>query len=276
MINLLVLAAVFLSPAIVEAAACGGMEAPCEIEGGTYHIVLPEGLAKGTIMHLHGGGATGRGVLDSKIADAALGRGYVLIAPQGWHPENRWQKDWSVPGKGMSYKRDDVGFLRAVLADVEGRHSVAVDDILLSGFSRGGSMVWTIACETPDLARAYAPVAGAFWDHLPESCASPVDLFHTHGWTDRVVPLEGRSFDDGRVVQGDVWASLFVLRATNGCVNRQPETALVEGSLWFRHWSDCSAGQIDLMLHPGGHGPPEGWIDRVLDWFEARLRESQS
>lgn len=274
MIRQLMLSAAVLIPAYANATDCGGPEMPCELDDGTYHIALPDGDVRGTLMHLHGGGATGKGVLDSGIAKAALSRGYVLIAPQGWHPENRWQKDWSVPGKGMSYRRDDIDFLRDVLVDAKSRHGVAVQDVLLSGFSRGGSMVWNVACEAPDLARAYAPVAGAFWDDLPENCASPVDLFHTHGWTDRVVPLEGRSFDNGRVVQGDVWASLFVLRDTNGCVNRQPETGSAEGGLWFRHWTDCAAGQIDLMLHPGGHGPPQGWTDRVLDWFEDRMTDS--
>ncbi|MEM7240479.1 MAG: polyhydroxybutyrate depolymerase, partial [Pseudomonadota bacterium] len=143
--------------------------------------------------------------------------------------------------------------------------------LLISGFSRGGSMAWDIACRAPDLARAFAPVAGAFWDTLPEECAAPVDLFHTHGWTDRVVPLEGRSFGGGAIVQGDVWASLFILRATNVCAFRQPETASTEGEQWWRHWSDCESGRIDLMLHPGGHAVPEGWTDIALDWFEARV-----
>ena len=141
----------------------------------------------------------------------------------------------------------------------------------MSGFSRGGSMVWDVACKAPDLARAFAPVAGAFWDDLPQSCASPVDLFHTHGWLDRTVPLEGRVLGGGALTQGDVWASLFILRATNGCSNRQPETGSATGGVWLREWSDCSAGRLDLMLHGGGHSVPRGWAGRALDWFEARL-----
>ena len=143
--------------------------------------------------------------------------------------------------------------------------------VLLAGFSRGGSMVWDIACQVPDFASAYAPLAGAFWDDLPEGCAAPVKLFHTHGWNDRTVPLEGRSFRDGAVVQGDVWASLKILRETNGCDARQPERNSFDGELWFRHWTDCRDGQIQLMLHKGGHGAPAGWANRMLDWFEAGL-----
>ena len=156
------------------------------------------------------------------------------------------------------------------MADVRAKTGLGDVPVLLAGFSRGGSMVWDIACDDPEFASAYAPLAGAFWDALPETCAAPVMLYHTHGWNDRTVPLEGRAFSfEGRsVVQGDVWASLKILRATNGCDARQPERNSFEDDLWFRHWTDCAAGEIQLMLHKGGHGAPSGWSGRILDWFE--------
>ncbi|MEM8792597.1 MAG: polyhydroxybutyrate depolymerase [Pseudomonadota bacterium] len=269
----LVIALLLALPAPAAAQGCGGHETPCEIATGSYHFARPEGAIKGTLLHLHGGGAKASGAIRGAIATRALARGYAVIAPQGWHPENRWQRDWSVRAKGTSHNRDDIAFLRAVLANVATVHGVAPKPLLLSGFSRGGSMVWDIACRAPDLADAFAPFAGAFWDDLPERCTGPVSLFHTHGWADRVVPLEGRSFRDGAVIQGDVWASLALLRRTNGCPNRQPETGFAADGIWLRNWSDCAAGRIDLMLHPGGHGAPAGWTDMALDWFEARLAE---
>ncbi|MEP1199537.1 hypothetical protein [Tateyamaria sp.] len=161
-------------------------------------------------------------------------------------------------------------FLRAVLADVRRQTGLTEEPVMLAGFSRGGSMVWDIACHDPSFATAYAPLSGAFWNDLPEVCTAPVKLFHTHGWNDRTVPLEGRSFRNGQVVQGDVWASLKVLRETYGCDARQPERNSYEGAFWFRHWADCKAGKIELMLHQGGHGAPQGWSGRMLDWFEAQ------
>ena len=168
----------------------------------------------------------------------------------------------------MRFNRSDTEFLRTVLSNVKGMTNLADAPVLLAGFSRGGSMVWNIACDVPDFANAYAPIAGAFWDTLPTSCAGPVRLFHTHGWNDRTVPLEGRSF--GPIVQGDVWASLKVLRETNGCGKRQPEKSSFDGEFWLRHWTDCDAGEIELLLHKGGHGAPKGWASRIMDWFEAK------
>ena len=59
----------------------------------------------------------------------------------------------------------------------------------------------------------------------------------------------------------------------NGCTNRQPSRAVQEGTFWWRHWEDCDAARIDLLIHPGGHGVPKGWSPLVMDWFEARLAE---
>lgn len=259
-----------MAPALA-AQDCGDVDTPCETEQGTYHMALPDAITpKGIVIHLHGGGGRGRGLLASGLGRGAVERGYVFVAPDGWHPGARFERNWSVRARGSSFNRDDATFLREVLADVRAKTGTANMPVLLAGFSRGGSMVWDIACDDPEFATAYAPLAGAFWDDLPQSCAAPVMLFHTHGWNDRTVPLEGRSFGGGRVVQGDVWASLKILRETNGCDARQPERNSFDGDLWFRHWSDCKAGEIELMLHKGGHGAPPGWAERALDWFAAR------
>lgn len=259
------------TPSLAQTTTCGTADLACDIDGGTYHVLEPETAPKGIVMHLHGGGGTGKGMLGSGLARNALARGYIVIAPNGYHPNARFTHNWSVKAKGTNYERDDVAFLKDVLGDVRSRLNAAELPVMLAGFSRGASMVWDIACEAPDFATAYAAVAGAFWDDMPDSCAGPVTLFHTHGWNDRTVPLEGRSLRGGTVIQGDVWESLKILRATNGCRARQPETSSFDGELWLRHWTDCDAGRIDLMLHKGGHGAPKGWAGAMMDWFEGTI-----
>ena len=244
-----------------------------EVANGSYHILVPKGGATaGVVMHLHGAVATGKRALRSDLAKEALKRGYALIAPNGEHPDGRFRNNWAVRARGSSFARDDIAFLRSVLRDVRERHNISTDRLLLTGFSRGASMVWDIACHAPDMATAFAPVAGAFWTELPEGCDQPIDLFQTHGWTDKIVPLEGRVIPNSVLVQGDVWASLFLLRELNGCSARQPERSVVDGDRWWRHWTDCAEGSITLMLHPGAHRIPEDWSWRSLDWFEGLPR----
>lgn len=259
-----------------NAQTCGAAETPCTIESGTYHMAVPEGDIRGAVLLLHGGGGRGRGLLTTNMARQALGRGFVFVAPNGEHPTARFPNNWAVRADNFGHEKDDIAFLGDVMDHVAQTQGVDRSRMLLAGFSRGGSMVWDVACFSPQMARAYAPSAGAFWDSLPKSCAGPVDLFHTHGWNDRTVPLEGRPLWAGEVAQGDVWQSMQILREANGCTSRQPSRSVVEDDRWFKHWENCTSGRIDLMLHPGGHGSPSDWAPRVLDWFDARLEETQS
>lgn len=270
-LSLLAVLPLFASGVFAQKAECGDAETPCRVETGTYHMAMPEGVApKGLVIYLHGAGGRASNLLTSGIGREAVARGYAFVAPQGFHPDTRFVRNWSVRATNSVFTKDDAVFLRDVLLDVRSKTGLEGGPTLLAGFSRGGSMVWDIACHDPSFATAYAPMAGAFWDAMPDSCAAPVTLFHTHGWNDRTVPLEGRSLRGGTIVQGDVWESLKILRATNGCDARQPERNSYEGEIWFRHWTDCTAGKIELMLHKGGHGAPQGWSARMLDWFEAQ------
>lgn len=271
--RVLVLLACLLLPFPAAADGCGTPEGVCEIEGGFYRLALPQGAAGPVpaMVFLHGWNASSEGVMkNAALREAVLARGYALIAPEGSPRREGDPLDWSVRDMMPRPPRDDMAFLAAVIGDA-GRRGADRGRILMAGFSRGGSMVWDIACLAPGLAAGFAPVSGAFWEPLPDDCNGPVSLFHTHGWTDRVVPLEGRILRDGRLIQGDAFASLAILRDMAGCRARMPETTPMEagGKLWFRHWTDCPGGRIDLMLHPGGHALPEGWAERALDWFEA-------
>jgi len=260
-----------------EAVACGGApDDPCHVPLGEYRIALPEKVARpGALVWLHGLGGTADGAMRNEGWIRMLAaRGMALMAPDGivTSPRHGTRRNWTV-ADGGNYARDDVVFLAQAIADAVRRHGVDPERVLLAGFSRGGSMVWDVACRSPGIARAYASVAGAFWEPLPERCAGPADLFHAHGWMDRVVPLEGRPIGAGAKMQGDVFRSLSILRAANGCASRQPDTASMEGGAMWRHWSDCVDARVDLMLHPGGHAIPRGWLGKALDWFEARLAE---
>jgi polyhydroxybutyrate depolymerase len=274
----LVLACLSVVAAPLRAGDCGTPEGDCRTANGFYRLALPPQANDGpvpAVIYLHGWGGSSAGVIKNRAIQATLAaRGYALIAPEGERTvPGRKQQSWGIRN-GRTYKRDDIAFLAEVLDDTA-RHGVDRDRILMTGFSVGGSMVWDTACHAPATARAYAPVSGAFWEPLPAGCQGPVDLFHTHGWTDRVVPIEGRKVANGSLTQGDAFASLGILRRALDCDPQMPDAAPMadDGKLWLREWTSCPAGRIDLMLHPGGHAVPRDWLDRALDWFEARLAE---
>ncbi len=260
-------AAIALLP--VQAVACGAADLPCEIEGGVYHGEAPDGEGPHPgVVFLHGYGGRGAGVIGNRgLVTAFLGRGYAVIAPQGV-PRRKGETGGTWNARGNPGSRDDVAFLRAVAADAVERFDLDPGRIVLAGFSLGGMMTWRVACSEPEAFAAYAPIAGVLWRPLPKRCSGPVRLYHTHGWSDPVVPLEGRIVGSG-IRQGDVFAGLSILRDTARCETDAPDGFGRVGPYQIRRWESCAEGSaLAMALHPGGHAIPKGWSGLVLDWVE--------
>lgn len=255
-------------------AGCGDDPAPCAISGGTYHTMLPEGLDAGdppppALVFLHGWGGSGDGTFKMRaMVKAFLDKGYAVIAPDGQpRSGDRGGRTWAVV-PAMRGARDDAGFVVDVADDAATRFHLDRKRMVLAGFSLGGSMTTYVACRTPGAFAAFAPVAGSFWNPLPQDCAGPTRLFHTHGRADGTVPMAGRRLRIG-LEQGDVLKSLDILAALDGCApGAEP---LPKREIYDRtRWTGCKPGaSLDLALHPGGHGVPKGWADMVLDWLAA-------
>jgi len=253
----------------LHASACGAVDEPCTVEGGIYHAEAPPGDGPhGAVVFLHGWGGRGEGLLRNRgLVEAMHARGYAMVAPQGM-PRRAGDRGGSWNTRQNPGGRDDIAFLAAVAADAATRFDLDPARIVLSGFSAGGMMTWRVACSAPGTYPAYAPVAGLLWRPLPEACEGPVRLHHTHGWSDPVVPLEGRIVGSG-IAQGDLFAGLALLRDAGGCKTDAPDGFARKGAYQIRRWTDCAGGfSLEMALHPGGHSIPRGWTALALDWFE--------
>lgn len=270
-----------LGGSVVAAATetCGGADAPCQVELGAYHIILPQaplpsGAKRPAIFFFHGAGGLGRDAISEKsFLRPFLDAGYAIIAPQGLVRTTGFiSTGWSFRPEAVQ-QRDELGFTRQVIVDAVAKFGIDRDRILMSGFSIGGSLVWYLACKDPTIAAAYAPLAGGFWRPHPQGCAGPIDLLHTHGWRDQTVPLEGRPLRGGEIYQGDIFEGLQLWRAVDGCQRLRPDNFSSSPAYWTRVWSECSSGkEIVLALHPGEHDTvPEGWAEMARSWFERRL-----
>ena len=251
-------------------AGCNTEPGACEIESGAYHIKLPDTAQADmpVVVFLHGFGGSGQAAISlSRMVEPLRARGYAVIAPEGVPRAEGRPASWTFyPGwKG----RDETEFLTDVVADAAERFGTSTETVMLSGFSAGGFMVNYLACDAPDTFTAYAPVAGGFWRPHPVECKGPVKLFHTHGWSDGTVPLEGRKLGGGAFQQGDIFAGLEIWRAANACSDEKPTGFDTTGPFMRRIWSNCGEGAaLEMALFPGGHTIPEGWADLALDWFE--------
>lgn len=278
---LLLIAALLLAAPFAAGAepACGGRGTPCTVPLGTYFVAeLPraEGDAapRPAVIFFHGAGGTGEEIFGpNSLFDAFYQAGYVVIGAvglvrpgspygTGWYFHPDWPKN-----------RDERAFAHQILDDAVARFRIDRSRLLMTGFSIGASLVWYMACREPDLATAYAPVAGGFWRPLPERCAGPIDLLHTHGWRDQTVPLEGRPLREG-VYQGDIFDGLKIWRATDGCEKLRADTFDTAGVFWIRRWTTCQSGrEMELALHTGSHDEtPPAWGPMARSWFENRLK----
>ncbi len=258
--------------ATAAAADCNGATEPCRVPNGTYHIVLPEG-AIGPVpafVFLHGYGGEGVGLIRNKgIVNLMLARGYAVITPDGQPRENGKGRTWDFhPDRPAT--RNETAFLISVAEDAASKYQVRRDQMLLAGFSIGGSMTSYVACQAPDAFAAYAPLAGSFWRPHPDACAGRVRLLHTHGKADRTVPLTGRRIGLG-FIQGNVFEAMEIWRATNGCALADADQMVTQGIFTIKKWNDCQPGaDLQFAMHEGAHSIPKGWAQLVLDWFENR------
>ncbi len=250
------LIALALALTATAAAACG-RDTDCTVPLGTYRIAVPEGPVQGVIVYFHGYRGTASGYMrNSGTVDRALERGLAVVAPQGL------DRRWSFPGSPQQV-RDEVAFIRQVHDDMLARFDLPADRIMVTGFSTGGSMTWHMACDLGGLFAGFAPIAGAYWDPLPENCPStPPVLLHVHGTADKTVPMEGRPIGD-RAHQGDVRESIAQWRRQAQCGARS--RVQTQGRLTCERWTSCDSGLIELCLHDGGHSIRTEWVLRAWD-----------
>ncbi|WP_208979357.1 alpha/beta hydrolase family esterase [Pseudovibrio axinellae] len=246
---------------MADEAGCG-VNTPCQVESGEYYIALPDKPADvgqiGAIIYLHGWkGKASQAVNNKALRRLANELGVALVVPQGVGGS------WSYPGS-PSQDRDEFAFFDEMLSDVSDRFPVDRDKILLAGFSMGGSMVWNLACYQGENYAGFAPIAGAFWDPIPQECPSPLtNLYHTHGIEDKTVPMVGRAIG-ANWRQSDVFDSLDVWKRQAGLYRTEP-TSVIAGDLECDVWSS-EGEKLELCLHDGGHSMKANWIRRA--WLD--------
>ncbi len=132
---------------------------------------------------------------------------FIMCYPQGtYEPYN----DFSHWNARLALSTvDDVGFISSLALYLAKKYSLDENRIFIAGFSNGGYMAYTLACERPDVFRAAASVSGLMseytfssynpynlspgtWlEYLP---AMPIPICHIHGTADRIVPIDGSEY----------------------------------------------------------------------------------
>ena len=244
------------------AAACGP-DSDCRLGDRTYRIRMPAGhngsTSVGAIIYMHGYRGTAAAIMRNKAFGSAVSDlGVALVAPKSLGD------DWSIPNAPREYT-DDFVFFDRLLEDITTRFAIDPKRIMATGFSAGGMMVWNLACQRGESFAGFAPIAGTFWAPIPESCPSPpVHLLHTHGTTDRTVPLRGRPIQ--KTHQGDVYKALSLFGEAGNFGSSETYEVL---DLKCERRLNPEGRALELCLHPGGHRFKREYVVRAWRELEA-------
>lgn len=264
----LFLAALLASPPAEAEPACGE-GGRCAVPDG-YYLAKPPPAWDGRsplplIVYFHGWNDSPEGTMRNRaMITGAHRRGALFVAP--WARTGYWRQIGDGRQEGG---RDELAYTRAVLADIKRRWPIEEKLVLASGFSRGASMVWNLACYGGDLFTGFAPIAGGFWNDTPVACPSgPVNLRHIHGRSDGVVAFNAVGIYNSMPIP----EGLATLQRLNGC-SEPPDNPIAHRRYQCQSWSECSSGrQLQLCLHNKGHRIPAEWVAEGFDWLKSVMR----
>lgn len=251
----------------------------------SYTVHVPPGLdparAAPAVLVFHGGGGNADNVRRMTGFDAvADAEGFIVVYPNGTGRLRERLLTWNggqCCGYAVEQSVDDVGFVRALLADLGTVARLDTRRIYATGMSNGAIMSYRLACELSEVIAAIGPVA-ATQNLAACSPTRPVPVLHIHGDDDQHAPFEGGVGADS--LAGVAFASVEHTLAfwvhNNGC-DSVPHTTRW-GDLRHTAYGGCRAG-ADVELYTvlgGGHAWPggqPGW--RGGDVPTAELNASQ-
>ena len=190
----------------------------------------PAGVSTPILVVLHGQAVT---------PDQEVERdGFVALVAQGKaelaYPEGIGES-WNAGGccgPAGAQNVDDVGFLRALVAEVDPRHARPIH---LVGYSNGGRLAYTIACDDPTLVDDFAVV-----DAMPVSgctLGQPVSVLQVDGTADPAIPYQPGDPGGEQPPATTQAVSLGILDGCTGSPDR-----VQTGNLTVSSWNGCRNG----------------------------------
>ncbi len=242
----------------------------------SYIVHIPPasgaGRAPAVVLAFHGGGGNAEQFKSSAGFDAVADReGFVAVYPDGTGLAgmHTWNAGPRCCGSARDQEVDDVGFVRALMADLALRTPIDLARIFATGHSNGGGISFRLAHEAADLLAAAAPVGGAAMGPVPASSV-PLPLLHIHSVDDpRALYFGGLGppfpLTNHRTDHRAVPDVLDERAAINGCggpptvVETIPAPATGRDAGHFAErlvWPNCDAALEHWRLDGPGHGWP--------------------
>lgn len=237
----------------------------------TYKLHVPARVAQGTspvplVIMLHGGGGNADNAeLMSGFSPKADREGFIVAYPDGTGGGRAAMFTWNAGhccGYAMQNKVDDVGFIGALIDQVQRDHRIDPNRIYVTGMSNGGMMSHRVGIGHADRIAAIAPVVGGLFGD-ESTPRTPVSAIIINGVRDESVPYNGgpsggigaRAWDGTAVrpavEQGTFWASA-------GRCNAAPRESDGGGFTLWQYDCPSPVGVARYAMKDGGHAWPGG------------------
>jgi polyhydroxybutyrate depolymerase len=234
----------------------------------SYTLYAPASVNWGQPIPLvfvfHGGTGNAESALRmSGFNQVADQHGFIVVYPNG---TGRLSDDKLLTWNGgtcCAYAQeknvDDVGFVRAIVAELQQQAAIDSKRIYATGLSNGAILSQRLACEAADVFAAIAPVAGTL-NFSPCNPSQPMSVIEFHGTADQHIPYEGGKGPESLVDVdfASVPASVGFWTTLDGC-KPQPQTDSFN-DIQHETWTGC-VGSTSVELYTisgGGHAWPGG------------------
>jgi polyhydroxybutyrate depolymerase len=230
------------SPAACNTSTTG----PCTINvGGTdrkYFVVLPANYSSTTpypiVFLWHGASTTAQMYIGGgPIAYYGVRTSFpnaIYVAAQGL-PSTAGGTDY---GWGNT-NGQDVNFTKAMIDWLESNYCIDKNRLYSTGFSYGGIMSLTLACQMADVFRAIGVMSGTMFGGASSCQKNPIPAWFTHGDADPTLNISGGV------------SARDALIKRNGCDATNTQTAAMsDGITTCTIYNVCTAGNYPVVWCP--------------------------
>jgi polyhydroxybutyrate depolymerase len=237
-----------------------------------YLLYVPPGQSgkrMPAFIMMHGSGSSATQQERYSNFDAfAQAHGLVVMYPNGI--DKHWNDGRVIGHESMA---DDIGFIKAMLAEVIAQGSIDPKRVYAAGISNGGFMAQHMACVMPDALAGIAVVAAT--QPVDAACPSPrpMPVIFFQGTADKFVPFNGGpiapQFGANRGTAMSNAQAVAIWQKRNGCGAAQrtqiPSKDASDPLPVTVETYSCPAGRglEDVIVQGGGHtwpGAHQGWL----------------
>lgn len=191
-------------------------------ESSSYYLHTPKSYQPNQptplVIAFHGSHGSGRSLANAThLNDLAEQKGFIVVYPDGINYHWHQVKSYSSPQVDV----DNAAFVTALIEHLKQIRNIDPQRIYATGFSSGGILTQSLACQLSGQIAAFASVAGTLPTNITSSCQpqAPVSMLMLNGTGDKSVPYFGGKIDGIRdaisVPQtAELWQQL------NSCVSQ--------------------------------------------------------